>query len=398
MLNMQPYQDPTYFVLLAIGLLPIMVGLLYGRRFRVYETIISFLFLLLTFGGVKWEQGVALIGYIIFELLLIYGYLAYRKRKNASWIFNLTVILSILPLVIVKLAPVMNNGRESIIGFLGISYLTFKAVGMIMEIRDGIIKEVGLSEVVHFLLFFPTISSGPIDRYRRFLGDYKKVPARDKYLALLDKAMWYIFLGFVYKFLLAYLFGVVMLPKISALALAHDGWSWWVIAYMYTYSMDLFFDFAGYSLFAVGISYIMGIQTPMNFNKPFIAKNIKDFWNRWHMTLSFWFRDYIYMRLVFFMMKKKLLKSRIAIANVGYLTLFLIMGFWHGVTWYYIVYGLYHAVAINLCDMWLRFKKRHKEKIPHNKFTEALAIFITFNVVCFSFLIFSGFLNTLFFA
>lgn len=300
--------------------------------------------------------------------------------------------------MIVKIAPVMNNGRESIIGFLGISYLTFKAVGMIMEIRDGIIKEVGLSEVVHFLLFFPTISSGPIDRYRRFLGDYKKVPARDKYLALLDKAMWYIFLGFVYKFLLAYLFGVVMLPKISALALAHGGWSWWVIAYMYTYSMDLFFDFAGYSLFAVGISYIMGIQTPMNFNKPFIAKNIKDFWNRWHMTLSFWFRDYIYMRLVFFMMKKKLLKSRIAIANVGYLTLFLIMGFWHGVTWYYIVYGLYHAVAINLCDMWLRFKKRHKEKIPHNKFTEALAIFITFNVVCFSFLIFSGFLNTLFFA
>ena len=88
MLNMQPYQDPTYFVLLAIGLLPIMVGLLYGRRFRVYETIISFLFLLLTFGGVKWQQGVALIGYIIFELLLIYGYLAYRKRKNASWIFN----------------------------------------------------------------------------------------------------------------------------------------------------------------------------------------------------------------------------------------------------------------------------------------------------------------------
>ncbi len=229
MLNMQPYQDPTYFVLLAIGLLPIMVGLLYGRRFRVYETIISFLFLLLTFGGVKWQQGVALIGYIIFELLLIYGYLAYRKRKNASWIFNLTVILSILPLVIVKIAPVMNNGRESIIGFLGISYLTFKAVGMIMEIRDGIIKEVGLSEVVHFLLFFPTISSGPIDRYRRFLGDYKKVPARDKYLALLDKAMWYIFLGFVYKFLLAYLFGVVMLPKISALALAHGGWSWWVI-------------------------------------------------------------------------------------------------------------------------------------------------------------------------
>ena len=397
MLNMQPYQDPTYFVLLALGLLPIMVGMLYEKRFRVYETIISILFLLLTFGGVKWEQGLALIAYTIFELLLIYGYLAYRKRKNASLVFNLAVILAILPLVIVKVSPLFDQGRESILGFLGISYLTFKVVGMIMEIRDGIIKAVNFKEVVHFLLFFPTISSGPIDRYRRFLGDYQKKIKRDKYLKLLDKAIWYIFLGFLYKFILAYFFGTLLLPKVSALALSHGGWSWWVVAYMYVYAMDLFFDFAGYSLFAVGISYVMGVETPMNFNKPFISKNIKDFWNRWHMTLSFWFRDYIYMRLVFFIMKKKLMKNRVAIANVGYLTLFLIMGFWHGLTWYYIVYGLYHAVAIILCDAWLRFKKKHQEKIPHNKFTEALAIFTTFNVVCFSFLIFSGFLDKLFF-
>lgn len=397
MLNMQPYQDPTYFVLLALGLLPIMIGMLYEKRFRVYETIISFLFLLLTFGGVKWEQGLALIAYTIFELLLIYGYLAYRKRQNASLVFNLAVILAILPLVIVKVSPLFDQGRESILGFLGISYLTFKVVGMIMEIRDGIIKAVNFKEVVHFLLFFPTISSGPIDRYRRFLGDYQKKIKRDKYLKLLDKAIWYIFLGFLYKFILAYFFGTLLLPKVSALALSHGGWSWWVVAYMYVYAMDLFFDFAGYSLFAVGISYVMGVETPMNFNKPFISKNIKDFWNRWHMTLSFWFRDYIYMRLVFFIMKKKLMKNRVAIANVGYLTLFLIMGFWHGLTWYYIVYGLYHAVAIILCDAWLRFKKKHQEKIPHNKFTEALAIFTTFNVVCFSFLIFSGFLDKLFF-
>ncbi|KRL83692.1 protein dltB [Ligilactobacillus apodemi DSM 16634 = JCM 16172] len=394
---MQPYQDPTYFVLLALGLLPIMIGMLYEKRFRVYETIISFLFLLLTFGGVKWEQGLALIAYTIFELLLIYGYLAYRKRKNASLVFNLAVILAILPLVIVKVSPLFDQGRESILGFLGISYLTFKVVGMIMEIRDGIIKAVNFKEVVHFLLFFPTISSGPIDRYRRFLGDYQKKIKRDKYFKLLDKAIWYIFLGFLYKFILAYFFGTLLLPKVSALALSHGGWSWWVVAYMYVYAMDLFFDFAGYSLFAVGISYVMGVETPMNFNKPFISKNIKDFWNRWHMTLSFWFRDYIYMRLVFFIMKKKLMKNRVAIANVGYLTLFLIMGFWHGLTWYYIVYGLYHAVAIILCDAWLRFKKKHQEKIPHNKFTEALAIFTTFNVVCFSFLIFSGFLDKLFF-
>lgn len=205
-------------------------------------------------------------------------------------------------------------------------------------------------------------------------------------------------MGFFYKFILAYAFGTLILPVVSKYALGHGGISWWLVAYMYVYAMDLFFDFAGYSLFAVGISYIMGVETPVNFNKPFISKNIKEFWNRWHMSLSFWFRDYIYMRFVFFIMKNKLMKNRVHIASVGYLLLFLIMGFWHGLTWYYIVYGLYHACAIILCDAWLRFKKKHKDKLPHNKFTECLAIFVTFNVVCFSFLIFSGFLDTLFFA
>src|SRR5699024_11833764 len=90
------------------------------------------------------------------------------------------------------------------------------------------------------------------------------------------------------------------------------------------------FDFAGYSLFAIAFSYIYGIQTPPNFKQPFKAKNIKDFWNRWHMSLSFWFRDCIYMRSLFFMSKKKLLKNQFAMSNVAFFLNFLIMGIWHG--------------------------------------------------------------------
>ncbi len=170
-----------------------------------------------------------------------------------------------------------------------------------------------------------------------------------------------------------------------------------LVGYMYVYSMYLFFDFAGYSLFAVGTSKLMGYETPPNFNKPFLSWNIKEFWNRWHMTLSFWFRDYIYMRLMFTLIKKKTFKSRIVASNVGYFALFLIMGVWHGLTWYYILYGFYHAALICLTDAWLRFKKKHKKQIPSNKFTHALAIFLTFNAVCLSFLIFSGFLDKLIF-
>lgn len=395
-----PYGNPTYFIWLALAIVPLMIGLLYGRRFRGYQTIISLFFLILTFGGPNWRTGIALIGYLAYQVILVAVYSKYRQRKaspNKGWPFVLAVILAIVPLVIVKVTPAIESGRQSIIGFLGISYITFKVVQTIMETRDGIIKEFHPVLFGQFLLFFPTISSGPIDRYRRFLADYDSVPKRADYLNLIQTGVRYVFTGFVYKFILAYIFGTVLMPGIEQRAILAHGFSWNIVAYMYVYSLDLFFDFAGYSLFAVGISYLMGIKTPMNFNQPFKSKNIKDFWNRWHMTLSFWFRDYIFMRLVFFFMKHKVFKSRVTTVNVCYVINMLIMGFWHGETWFYITYGLFHGCALVINDTWLRYKKKHQDVIPHNRFTEWFAIFLTFNVVCFSFLIFSGFLNTLFF-
>lgn len=395
MLSFAPYENPTYFGILAIALLPIVIGLLCKKRFHWYETIISIFFLVLTFGGPKLTQGYALIAYLIYEVVLVWLYTSYRKHKNQTSIFVGAVILAIIPLVIVKLTPAIQNGQQSLIGFLGISYLTFKAVQTIMESRDGVLKAFNPWFFLQFLVFFPTISSGPIDRYRRFKKDYDHVPDTDKYLQLLQKGVHNIFMGFVYKYMLAYLFGTLLLPKLQQQALSAHGLSWSLVGVMYVYSMYLFFDFAGYSLFAVGTSYFMGIETPINFNAPFKSHNIKEFWNRWHMTLSFWFRDYIYMRLVFFFMKHKVFKSPKTTANITYIINMTIMGFWHGVTWYYVTYGILHGIALVVNDWWLRYKKKHQKQIPHNKFTEIFAVFVTFNFVCFTFLLFSGFLNTM---
>ena len=96
-----------------------------------------------------------------------------------------------------------------------------------------------------------------------------------------------------YKFIIAYLIDKYWVqPATAASGFIAS------LAYMYGYSLYLFFDFAGYSHFAIGLSYLFGIHSPENFNRPFLARNIKDFWNRWHMSLSFWFRDHIYMRFV----------------------------------------------------------------------------------------------------
>lgn len=401
MIYFQPYENPLYFLILFLGLLPIMIGLLCGKRFRFYNSLITLFFLFLTFGGPSWKQGIALIVYTIYETALTFAYLFYRQRSNRSIVFYLAVLGAIAPLALVKIATAIHNQKLSLIGFLGISYLTFRVVQTIMETRDGVIKQLKLTQFLPFLLFFPTISSGPIDRYRRFIKDYERVLPRDEYLEMMKKGVHYIFIGFLYKFILAYIFGSLLLPQVQAAALAqrHNflGLSWPLLGVMYVYSADLFFDFAGYSLFAVGTSYLMGIKTPMNFNRPWQSLNIKDFWNRWHMSLSFWFRDYVYMRLLFLFMKKKTFKSRTTAANVTYILNMLIMGFWHGLTWYYIVYGFYHGLAIVINDAWLRFKKRHPGKIPHNRGTKYFAMFFTAHVVCFSFLIFSGFLNKLWF-
>ncbi|GEP25199.1 D-alanyl-lipoteichoic acid biosynthesis protein DltB [Lentilactobacillus diolivorans] len=393
-----PYGDPTYFVWLAIMLTPVIVGLLHQRRLYWYQTLVSLFFLVLTFGGPNWHTGIALVIYLVYQVFLVYAYACYQRKEkflNQDWVFILVVLLAIGPLVIVKVTPAIQSGRQSFIGFLGISYITFKVVQTIMEIRDGMIKDYHPVLFGQFLLFFPTISSGPIDRYRRFVNDYRTVPEQQEYLNLVQTGIWYIFLGFLYKFVLAFFFGSVVIPYIQYQTATIHGFSWYFIGYMYAYSLDLFFDFAGYSLFAVGISYLMGIKTPMNFNQPFKSKNIKEFWNRWHMSLSFWFRDYVFMRLVFFFMKRKVFRSKVTTANVCYILNMLLMGLWHGETWFYVLYGLLHGTALVVNDAWLRFKKKHQEQLPHNKLTELFAMFITFNFVCFTFFIFSGFLNTL---
>src|SRR5699024_8201651 len=291
--NFSAYGTPVYFYYLLLAILPLGIGLYFGKRFSWYEALISFIFIFLMFDGSSWQQGISLIAYVIYQTIIVMAYHRYRQNHNSSGVFYFTAALSILPIVIVKLSPAMV-GHNSLLGFLVISYLTFRAVGTVIETRDGMIKEISPWKFIRFILFMPTITSGPIDRYRRFEKDYKKVPTREEYLNLVNTGIFYLFLGFLYKFVIGYFFGQRFYPFFEKAALADPSFpSWNLVGVMYTYGLYLFFDFAGYSLFAVAISYFMGVRTPMNFKQPFKSKNLKEFWNRWHISLSFWFRDYI---------------------------------------------------------------------------------------------------------
>ncbi|HHX37257.1 MAG TPA: D-alanyl-lipoteichoic acid biosynthesis protein DltB, partial [Clostridiaceae bacterium] len=121
----------------------------------------------------------------------------------------------------------------------------------------------------------------------------------------------------------------------------------------------------------------------------FISKDMKDFWNRWHISLSHWLRDYLFTRFVFQSMKKKRFKSRQTTAALGFIFNMTVMGIWHGVTVYYILYGVYHGVLLALTDIYQKKSKFHKQH-RNDKWYQVLSWFITLNLVMAGFLLFSG--------
>lgn len=391
---MIPYSSFLFFFIIGVFLIPTVFLGLIGRSSIKYNMFISIIILALIFGvrmddfSINWKSAISIILFTVFQVVLIKLYHNYRMNKNSSPIFVLSVILAILPLILVKVLPFFDL---HLFGFLGVSYITFKAVQIIMETRDGMMKKdtIAITELVYFLLFFPTVSSGPIDRWKRFDKDFKNTPSKEAYRELLYKGINSIFLGFLYKFILAFLLYNKVLMYLPDRTNSNLNFIEGHLGYMYVYSLYLFFDFAGYSCFALGVSYIMGVKTPPNFNLPFISRNIKDFWNRWHMSLSFWFRDYVYMRFVLWMTKKRWIKNRFIVSYIGYFLLFVLMGIWHGLELHFVIYGLYHALLIISFDKFERWNK--KKKIwKNNKWTHALGIVITFHFVCFGFYIFSG--------
>ena len=194
------YEGYLFFFCLAAALIPAIILGLLKKPIRFYSLFLSLVFIVAVFGKTP-MQLLYLAIYYLWELSCVFGYL-YLKNKHGrkEKIYYGMLLLTILPLLLSKLTPFIGG---SIFCFLGISYLTFKSAQMVIEIYDGIIKEVSWLEFTGFLLFFPSISSGPIDRSRRFHEDWNKTYERSEYLELLGDGLLKLLLGVVYKLVLA---------------------------------------------------------------------------------------------------------------------------------------------------------------------------------------------------
>ena len=371
------FADPSFFVLLAVAVAGAAAIGLSGHTLRHYGLAVSVGFLACVF----FKTPAQLAALLAFAAVARAAVLFLARDPKDKRRYLVAVASTLAPLVVYKVSAVFD---QSIWGFVGISYVTFKATQVVIEVHDGLIArdELGLEDWLYFLLFFPQFSSGPIDRSRRFAADAHATPSRDEYAGMLARGILLLLAGAVYKVVVATWIHRFYAPSATGDALQQ-------LQTALLYGLYLFCDFQGYSLMAMGASYCLGIRCPRNFRAPFAAVDIIDFWNRWHITLSTWFRDFVFMRFTRWVMHRKLLHDRLQVAMCAFMVDMLVMGFWHGIAWCYIGYGIYHGVLLAVTQAMQKrwgFYKKHRR----DRWFRACSWAVTQALVFLGFAIFSG--------
>lgn len=330
MLNVLPFSGIDFFVLSFVFILFLHLFKNILSKFISYKTLMFIAVIVYIFLCIPKA-------YLLFGLLL-YVYVVYLIFVSNSYHETLFPMLVIaFPMVLHKID--MGNPMFKIIGA---SYITFRTIQAVVDSQNY--GKMSFMEFATFLLFPTTLLAGPIDRSYRFQEDLKK-GYENLTLQNVAKGWDILIVGVLFKFVIADLVNSFWLRKIDEKSTNLID----MINSAYSYTTYLFFDFAGYSAMAVGLSIMIGIFTPMNFNHPYLAPNPQDFWRRFHITLGTWLTDYFFKPLYKYLHKYQYLKSRkLLIQNVAIICTFLLMGMWNGLTWYFIfsgfLFGLYSAI------------------------------------------------------
>ena len=374
---MIPFSGLLFFYLLFLGLLPAVVLGLLGKKLHYYGIFLCAAMLVIVF----WQNGqlAALALFFLWEMVLCC--LFWRLPKRTRPLLWAAVILALGPLGLIKLGEVLQP--FSLFRLMGASYMSFRAVQVLLDIYDGRLQKLRPVALGYFLLFFPAVSSGPIDRYRRFLSDLDRPPDREHYRTLLAQGIWKLAGGCVSAVVIS---GFIQQYWLAALPASGFGAT---LSYMYGYTFYLFFNFAGYSSMAIGTGYLLGIQMPENFNQPFLSVDMKDFWSRWHISLSTWLRDYLYSLFVMKSLKQKRFSNPRTASYLGYVLNMMAMGAWHGLQPQYLLYGVYHSALMCLNEV-LDLHCKSFRSFKNHGAGQVVCVLVTFHLFSFGLLIFSG--------
>lgn len=374
---MLPFANIDFYLLFALNIALLYAIKRIGHRLLTLSqalTAISLCYVVLYY-----PKPVQLLVFTLYQCLFTWLLLFRWKRLNGL----LGGLLLALPMILVKL-----EWNVDTIGFAGISYITFRCIQVYLD-GEALRERFRFTDFIGFLLFTPSLLAGPIDRYERFKGDLDQGWSRLNASALL--AGWeFIVLGLLHKFVLAEVVDrhwLAMFPSESTSL--HD-----MSANMYGYAVYLYFDFAGYSLLAIGLGRMMGIELPLNFDRPWLTQNAPEFWKRWHISLGDWLRDYFFRPIYKSLSGVQRLRTwPLLKQNIALFSTFLLMGCWNGLEAHYIVSGSLFGLYSVVYNSYQHMSRKHKRDLWGSTpapAVRAISIFIMVHLVCFALYIFSG--------
>ena len=297
----------------------------------------------------------------MYGILIIVAALAFFKYKNFFAISIARIVGA-------------DDTALHIIFPLGISFYTFSAISYLVDVGRGKTEQKSLSELALYLAFFPKITSGPIQRSRDFFAQIEK--PRTVGWSTFEPGIQIFVFGLFKKLVLADRLAVFV-NQVYATPLAFGSFTVFLAAV--AYSFQIYFDFSGYSDMAIGVARILGIHLPRNFNLPYLAQNVTELWKRWHMTLSSWLQDYLYIPLG----GNRNGKVR------TYLNLMLTMvigGIWHGANWTYLIWGALHGLALAVHKGWMALTGSSTRQ--HSLISRMTSILLTFLFTTFAWIFF----------
>jgi D-alanyl-lipoteichoic acid acyltransferase DltB (MBOAT superfamily) len=322
--------------------------------------------------------------FLIYVLLVGFQFVMLRafaeKKGSLPWLAFFTPIAA---LIVVRYGPITGLPRlpglawTSGLTLVGISYLAFRASRLVLEVRNGVVKQPTFCEYFNFCFFLPTMPVGPINTYANYRRGFEDkpwdVPAGRAALRILVGLVKYQFLGSLCGQL-----------GYGALLLDDHPHPWMDLPIaMSFYYLFLYCNFSGFCDMAIGAAGLIGIPVPENFDNPFAARNVKDFWNRWHITLSQWMRDVVFAPLSKYLVRLfGPAKADHAIA-LTILVVFLLVGVWHGVGWNFAAFGAMHAIGVATNHYYTIFLKKRlgRERFKaynENRWIQAVAVTGTF--------------------
>jgi D-alanyl-lipoteichoic acid acyltransferase DltB (MBOAT superfamily) len=258
---------------------------------------------------------------------------------------------------------------------VGVSFFTFMAISYVVDTYRGELVPASFARFAVFQAFFPHLVAGPIVRASELLPQLER--PRDPRKVDNARAFFLILSGLFLKVVIANLLATHIVDQVFAAPNAHSSLE--VLVGIYGYAVQIFADFCGYTNIAIGIALLLGFEFPQNFNSPYAAVSLQDFWRRWHMTLSRWLRDYLYIPL------GGNRKGRLR-TYVNLMVTMLLGGLWHGASWTFVIWGGIHGSGLAF-ERWRRDRRGEPEPEPGRVKIWVLR-FATFNVVCFAWIFF----------